>query len=181
METNEIYAGLKTHPLTKECIERVCAIDELPNKSDLKYNRNGIVFIVVNLDPSYLPGSHWVALRLAASKKIITEYFDSYGRDPNEAIQSYLGVNYIAQSKQLQSATSTICGQWCMYYIWFRCRGYTLTEIVAQFKNLKAKENDKIVNECVNKEFTGVNEPILDVDFWTSQTSMSFRDIFGKE
>ena len=178
METSEIYAGLKTHPLTKDCIERVCASDELPDKSTLKYNEDGITFIVVNLDPSYLPGSHWVAIRLGASKKIITEYFDSYGQDPDETIQTYIGANYIAQTKQLQSPMSTICGQWCMYYILYRCRGYSLTEFVSQFnKNLKL--NDKIVNEYINSEFTGAHEPLMDLDFWASQISQSMLETFG--
>lgn len=175
METSEIYAGLKTHVHTNDCIKRVCAIDQLPVKSHLKYTKNGIAFIVVNLDPSYLPGSHWVAIRISPSRKIISEYFDSYGNDPNDTIEQYIGGNYIAQTKQLQSASSTICGQWCMYYIWYRCRGYTLSEIVSQFSS-NTEKNDDIVNEKINLEFTGKDVPILDVEFISSQVSKSLRE-----
>jgi hypothetical protein len=179
METNEIYAALKTHRMTKNCIDRVCPIDELPPRNKLKYNSDGITFLVVNLDASYLPGSHWVALCIPANKKNIAEYFDSYGKKPKKIIRDYLGGNYINQKRELQGLTSTICGQWCIYYIWERCRGYTLSEITNSFKGKTKDENDEIVNETVNLEFTGEDEPIVDQEFWSSQTSKSLEEVIS--
>lgn len=177
METNEIYAALKTKKETKHCVDRVCAIDELVGRNKLKYNSNGVTFLVVNLDKSYDPGSHWVALCIPASEKGIAEYFDSYGNSPNKVLKDYLGVNYIHQTRQLQGITTTICGQWCIYYIWCRCRGYTISEITNTFKHKSTEENDEFVNAIINEEFTGEDEPIQDQEFWSSQIAQSLDDL----
>lgn len=176
METNEIYAALKTKKETKDSIDRVCAIDELIEKNKIKYNSSGITFVVVNLDKSYEAGSHWVALCIPADEKNIAEYFDSYGNTPNELLSNYLGGKYIMQTRQLQGLTSTICGQWCIYYIWCRCRGYTLSEISNTFKYKSQEENDEFINDTINEEFTGENEPIQDQEFWSSQIALSLGD-----
>lgn len=176
METSEIYAALKTHPQTKDCISNVLPIDQLPVQSALKYNHEGVQFLVINLDASHLPGSHWVAILISPVPGIVNEYFDSYGLRPPEEIEEYLGKNYIHQTKCLQSYTSTICGQWCIYYIWLRCRGYTMRDIVAQFAGNQLRvNNDRYVNRVINQEFTGVDEPVIDRPFSVSQISREKR------
>ena len=43
---------------------------------------------VFNLDPSYKPGSHWVAVYI--DRKGRPEYFDSFGRPPPRKIKDFL-------------------------------------------------------------------------------------------
>ena len=177
METSEIYASLSTNTLTKNCIGGVIPIDQLPIKNHVKYNMHGLKFFVVNLDRSDQPGSHWVAIMISPLPTVHNEYFDSYGCEPVKELKSYLGSNFIMNTKQLQSETSTICGQWCMYYIWLRCRGHTLWDIIKHFKNKTLAWNDMFVNSLINRDFTEVNEPIHSQDFITSQISRMKKEI----
>lgn len=172
METNEIYAGLKTNTMTRDCIADVLPIDLLPEKTLVEYNAHGIKFFVVNLDSSDEPGSHWVAMLISPMPKIYNEYFDSYGLEPAQEIKDYLGANYIMQRRELQGSKSTVCGQWCMYYVWLRCRGYTLRDIIAPFASCSPEENDKYVNKIINEQFLSPDQPIFDKKF-ISQISRS--------
>lgn len=171
METSEIYASLKTNTLTRECVGGVVALDLLPRKEHIKYNEHGITFFIVNLDTSDKPGSHWVAILISPVREIYNEYFDSYGLKPPTEIADYLDNNYIMQSKCLQSFQSTICGQWCIFYVWHRCRGYTLSDITSKFRGKTLSENDVFINRIINDEFIGEHEPILDENFISSQIS----------
>ena len=171
METSEIYSALKTNVLTKDCIANVVPIDQLPDPSNLNYNNEGVQFLVINLDTSDLPGSHWVAVLVSPAPTILNEYFDSYGLNPPGIIEEYLGKNFIHQKKSLQSHTSTICGQWCIYYILYRCKGYTMRDIVAPFREKSKASNDDHVNKVVNEMFTDVQEPLIDKPFTKLQIS----------
>lgn len=166
METLEIYAGLKTEESTNESFGGVYPIDRLPLKQDLEYNESGECFLVVNLDPSYKSGSHWIALYINASTRC-NEYFDSYGEEPNSEISSYLR-SFLRNKKQLQSAFSTTCGQWCMLYIWYRCNGYTLEMFVKKFHEMM--NADVNVNDIVNEKFEGRKKQVVCSQmFWVNQ------------
>lgn len=177
METSEIFASLKTEKATKECFNHVYPIDKLPDKADIRYNCNGESFLVVNLDPSYKSGSHWVALCISPAEYIADEYFDSYGLPPCKKIKEYLDERYLFSKKQLQSFTSTVCGQWCIFYIWKRCQGFRFGEILAMFKNSTPNENDEYINKAVNQHFVGRKQKLLDVEFFYSQSALSFNQL----
>lgn len=174
METDEIYGALKSNQITIKGFHNIYPIDKLPNKKTVRYNKRGESFLVVNLDPSYKSGSHWVALCISPSLNMADEYFDSYGREPPKQICKYLEGNRLYINKQLQSYTSTICGQWCIYYIWRRLQGFSLNEIVKEFEGSTPEENDKKVNACINKKFVSKPQPLVDFDF--IQTALSFND-----
>jgi len=125
METHEIAHILKSFPGTGG----VFAIDQLPAKHSLPFDDTNQCFLVANLDPSYKPGSHWVALRISSSDDSLPEYFDSFGFDAPPRIERYLNRNYMFQDEQLQSELSTVCGQWCIFYVWKRTQGFTLEDI----------------------------------------------------
>ena len=177
MDTQEIYASLKTNESTKDCFENVYPSDKLPKKSIVRYNSKGQSFIVANLDPSYMQGSHWVALCISPSKYCADEYFDSYGEEPPASIKKYLKERYIFQKQQLQSFTSTVCGQWCIYYIWQRCNGLSMKDIILKFKDNSPEENDKYINYIVNENFSGKDHVIQDFDFFEYiQSSQRYKD-----
>ena len=80
-------------------------------------------FCIVNSDTSNKPGSHWLASFLDYSLSIpYLEFFDSYGFSPNiyklplpidHPLFSY---NHI----QLQSNLSTVCGHYCLLFLYLR-------------------------------------------------------------
>lgn len=71
-------------------------------------------YLVVNLDPSYMEGSHWVSLFLTNNHCF---YFDSYGRSPSlPSIKKFIRKNSSSWSfskKKLQSLMSDTCGHFC--------------------------------------------------------------------
>ena len=111
MDNLTIEKVLKNHPKTQKNFQGVYSIDQLPKKKNFS---NKKTFLVVNIDPSYKRGSHWVALMIDKNGKNI--YFDSYGLPPQKYIfKKYLGKNYTYSKKQVQHPLSTTCGQWCIF------------------------------------------------------------------
>ena len=95
--------------------------------------------VVLNLDKSNQPGSHWVALYIDADDDQSVEYYDSYGEDPPESLMrdiKYL-VNKIDPSTYLkfkinrikqQSESSDNCGVFAMKFLMDRFNGKKFKE-----------------------------------------------------
>ena len=47
---------------------------------------------------------------------------------------------------QLQSAFSTVCGQYCIYVLHHRCRKRLMSSIVNSFVNVKLRNNQLVYN-----------------------------------
>jgi hypothetical protein len=108
MDTNEIKDLLQNVPN----FIGVFPIDKLP-----KLNVATNAKLVVNLDPSNLPGTHWVAIALRDGKGY---YFDSYGDFPPMEIQQWLARNsrdWTYNSTVLQSPSSLVCGHLCVNFL----------------------------------------------------------------
>ena len=122
-------------------------------------NGNIPPFFIFNTDPAHLPGTHWVAMYVNNN---VPEFFDSIGKPPSYYHKSfeYLLVNrgpaYRYNSQRLQGRDSEMCGQYCVYYVWMRNRGYSMKEIVNSFSENLA-HNDKIVSQFYNKLLRRVN------------------------
>ena len=104
---------------------------------------------IVNTDPNYLPGSHWICIY---SQGEICEIFDSLGNNPKEYtihfttfIQEYEKCTY--STVKLQSDTSNVCGIYCIFYSYLKSRGFELTEILNTFS-----ENTQM-NDCLMRDF----------------------------
>lgn len=112
----------------------VLAVDQLPMMVT-----KPTVFIV-NTDPIALPGSHWVVLFIDST----CEHFDSAGFNPRPNFESYLntrGSDYMFNTSRLQTVTSSTCGLFCLFYCYFRCRGYSFSDILDMFSsNLQLNE-----------------------------------------
>lgn len=170
METQEIHCALMVKRSTAPSFSGVYPIDKIPSKENLRYDQRGKSFIIINLDPSYKTGSHWVAVCI--NLKGCCEYFDSYGREPPRLIAEYLG-SCLKSTVQFQSLASTTCGQWCVIYVWYRCKGATLTECIENFKKTK---NDAIVNKLFNDNFVSKKKQVVfSQEFWVSQFAQSFK------
>ena len=94
--------------------------------------------IVINLDFSTEPGSHWVALHVNEQNEAI--YFDSFGFiNLNEYFLSFLKrnkINRIIFNKyQIQSFSSDVCGAHCIIFLKMICNGFSFNEILRQFSS----------------------------------------------
>ena len=116
--------------------------DQIPNFSDNEYS------IIINVDASDLPGSHWTALVVRGNN---VYYFDSFGRlydnfsFPNNYI-SYLsqicnGKKVTYQKNVLQDFHSNTCGEYCVYFIKQMEKNVIFSSIFRDF-NENLKRND---------------------------------------
>ena len=119
----------------RKCYMGIYPIDEIP---DVKNGK----LVVVNLDPSYRPGSHWIVLY--RRNDAYMEYFDSMGRKPKIDILTYLfAKNYkcVYNAKRIQDYNTNTCGLFCLFYAYYACRSCSFENIINCFTdNLKINE-----------------------------------------
>lgn len=113
------------------------------------------VCFVCNVDSCSELGSHWVAFFL--SKPDEMEFFDSYGNAPSffqGSISNYTSrFSHVTYNPiKLQSHTSAVCGQFCVYYLYHRCRGNCLKGFLKHFVAENICNDHKVYN-FVSKKF----------------------------
>ena len=92
---------------------------------------------VVNTDPSDKPGEHWVAFHVP--KEDVLEFFDSYGQHPSKyGFQDFIRrfSTVIWNAVTIQSPTSNVCGQYCIYFLLKRNSGNSINCIVYHLKKM---------------------------------------------
>lgn len=163
----EIQTILKSDKHTKSVVTGVYSADKLP-----KAIKNLPTAFVANTDPSHKPGQHWIAVYISEDGN--GEYFDSYGQPPHgyPEFVSFLRKNcttWIYNSKRLQDYFSTVCGQYCLFYLLHRCRGWSLDTITGLFSNDR-RDNDQQVNDFIREQFSH-DLKVTDTDFVLHQIS----------
>ena len=126
----------------------VFACDRLPSR--LPPRRP--LMMVCNTDPHTLPGRHWIAIYIGEDSR--AEIFDSlHDTPPSQIFVTYLNRScrsWTSNSKQLQSAATRFCGQYCIFYCLFRSLGYSLNSIESCFTS-DTGLNDVFVHAIVCK------------------------------
>lgn len=123
----------------------IFSVDNLPENVNFKK------IFIINSDPSYLPGEHWLAVFFPSNS--LPEFFDSFGKSPSQYSQSIFNFliekdsrGFVYNCKRIQSTQATSCGLFCLYYLYFRIRGFTFASIMERFgRNLE--HNDVIVSD----------------------------------
>jgi len=109
--------------------------------------------LIINLDPSDKPGSHWVALSYHRNTlgRNEMEYFDSYGFPPYLSIP-VKGKNWhLTYSKtRFQKEKSTVCGQHCVHFVDKRLAGVDFKTFLIRLG--KRRDPDKYVRIYVRKK-----------------------------
>lgn len=101
--------------------------------------------LVVNTDDSSKPGTHWVAIYVSADGH--ASYFDSYGLPPT--VEAHLdrirrnSTSYEWSIPQLQSIDSSVCGQFCIAFLFYMSHGYDLRRFCSLFST-DTVENDRL-------------------------------------
>lgn len=103
MKTRKIFHFIGCYP-----------VDRLPTVISLPCS------LIINLDTSDLPGSHWVAVYINKSRHAF--YFDSYGSPPTVQITKWLKQfkSFSYNKKCFQSIFSKNCGFYCIYFIYLK-------------------------------------------------------------
>ena len=141
----KVIEKAQTNPLTKSDIIStlgsqnnflgVFSSDELGSLRLLSHP----VFLIVNVDVSSLPGSHWLAIRIG---KCRIELFDSLGFKPDlwgaypkyllKFLGRYLTSHKFMHTPVLQPRFTHSCGLFCIYFIIFR-QFLSFSNCVARF------------------------------------------------
>lgn len=167
MNNREISRIINSKPHLKEIFVGVYPADGLPKKPR---NQKPSAYIA-NTHKAYQPGEHWITFYCPADGPM--EYFDSYGLDPKEDYNTFLGDRYLRSIKFIQNPLSVMCGQYCIYYIVMRTKGYNMHDIISCFTNCTT-ENDLMVNTFIESYFD-VDLDIYDFDYIGKQIAQSFE------
>ena len=84
MNTKEIERFLDADTICRQVFQGVYSADTLPPTPRL---------LVCNTDPSTRLGLHWIVIHVDKNGR--GEYFDSFGRAPNEHFESYMNKHCI--------------------------------------------------------------------------------------
>ena len=105
---------------------------------------------VANTDPSTQAGEHWVAYFYDSPSYL--EFFDSYGLSPSDYDLPHKPQRMNHQT--LQSLDSRVCGHYCIFYLYHRSQGISLTRILSSFSLHDYTWNDRHVSRFISKNFT---------------------------
>jgi len=142
MNTRQIDSILRSDPYAESVFRGVFARDKSPQKVGWP------AALVWNLDTSKSPGSHWVALYINPHGR--GYYFDSYGLPPlYKKFENLLNRNCLwwnFNRATLQAPFSTVCGQYCVYFLLCMCPGELLRSeipsgICAKLRTVAASNN----------------------------------------
>lgn len=142
MNTLEIEKHLSNDVVCRRIFKGIYSRDNLP-VVDVDS-----ALIICNTDYRRGPGEHWVVFYFNDNRG---EYFDSFGRYPEEHFVKYLNANcssWTFNKTQIQSIISQFCGHYCILYAMFRARGLVLSRIVKLFTK-DTGFNDSIVHNFV--------------------------------
>jgi len=123
------------------------AINELPNIKKC---------LICNLDPSHMPGSHWIAIYNDI-------YFDSYGRQlPFKGMKQCI-------TQPVQTLGTSSCGQHSLYFI------HQMTNNLPLNYRGSTIWNDKMVTKFICKKYDYHSESI-DLNYIISQICTEYRN-----
>lgn len=110
------------------------------------------VAYVFNCDKRSQPGSHWVAVFVDSLGHGV--FFDSYGLPPiipqhRRGIRENC-VIYRWNTRQLQSDTSSLCGAFCIYFLFHMSLNNDLDSFCNIFKD-NLNDNDRIVKRYLDR------------------------------
>lgn len=149
MNTMELQKLVNQDPILKKIFLGVFPCDKLPTSIPYKP-----AALIVNTDPSYKKGEHWVAIFFDVWNEAV--YFDSYGLSPaGPEMIDFISKNAVKWNHNtvcLQSFTSNVCGMYCIFYLFYKSREYKMKNILNMFSK-DTLSNDAIVCNFVNKAF----------------------------
>ena len=134
----------------KDVFKGTYAINQIPHA----YTVNPPFAFIINTSPWPSRGDHWVAIYCVNNNKL--EYFDSAGKPPPKSLTtmwSHLGnPSIVYNTQRLQSYCTTLCGEYCLLYIYCRMNNITFDSFLSFFSQ-NYISNDRKVYRIVHNVF----------------------------
>jgi hypothetical protein len=143
MEGSQLRQIIQGDHITNHKFVNVFAANELPNLPSQS-------LAIVNCCNKNLTGLHWLALYKEGD---VLEFFDTYGLHPN--MYNLMGklpqYNYLIYNhKRVQSLNSNVCGQYCLFFCYYKSRGFLTDDIMDRFGN-DFVSNDNFVRDNISQ------------------------------
>ncbi len=140
------------HFHTQPLFRGIYASDKLPSPSQLL--PSSPCFIIVNTDPSYEPGLHWISIFIENVDS--ATYFCSLGTPPIEPVRNFLSTigNTAICKGNWQTNDSDLCGEYCLFFTDLKCQNINNDEIASLFDVGGPILNDHIVSQYVYGHMT---------------------------
>lgn len=95
-----------------------------------------------------LPGIHWLALYVHGDDVRVLFFFDSLGMSPSYYGMEFPHYTVLHNTQKFQSPGTPTCALFALYFIYFKCLGFTLRQILDTFDC-----EDKFANENTVRDF----------------------------
>jgi hypothetical protein len=126
----------------------VFAFDRMPNPAKI-YVYSPCCYIV-NTDKSSKKGKHWVAFFHLSARSI--EFFDSFGNSPESfGFRLPQVLKTVHNKTQVQGDYSRVCGNYCIYFLYYRSHGYTLKQIIQRLKTRTLLQSDTFIASFIRQ------------------------------
>ena len=151
MNTIQIDKILRRNAITKRFYIGCFASDRIPlSISTFPF------CMVVNTDPSMLPGSHWIAIFCSSPSS--ADYFDSLGFWPpfsfyiKKYLSNFTKVSY--NNIQIQQPGGHTCGKYAVFFLFMRCSGFSIENIILILSRVNA---DRFVSQFIATKAFNIN------------------------
>ena len=138
MFNNELYKIISQDKTVRMGFQGIRSADELPARLQCDQS------LIFNASDSDEIGTHWLCLYQNSNTEL--EMFDSCGNSPSfYNLQDKLPYSRtIAYNKRkLQGVYSSVCGVYCMQYLFYKSRGYPTSKIVNDLFSADLNQNDR--------------------------------------
>ena len=156
MYTNELNKYLEMDQVMSQQNGGVFALDELP----LFVEKKPCTYVINSQNSTNFNYGHWLCIYCDGHK---FDFFDSFGKHPDyysRSLTDFMMRNgngdFQVNNKRLQAESSAVCGHYCIYFSYFRCRGKLMNDIVEEVFNYNTDLNDLFVYNFVRTQFVGV-------------------------
>jgi hypothetical protein len=151
MYNSEIHEIICQDKTVMMGFQGIRAADKLP---DILQSGQSLIF---NASDSNEPGTHWLCLY--QNPACVLEMFDSCGNCPDTynlkgKLPQYGAIIY--NTKKLQGRNSSLCGVYCMYYLFYKCRGYPTSKIVDDPFTKDYDQNDRYLIDYIKRLYSNI-------------------------
>lgn len=151
MNSREISEILGNDIHARRIFRGVFARNKLPDI--VHHNKGRPSSFVINTDPHYKPGSHWVGVFF--NGKGHCDYFDSFSFPPlHDDISRFIAKNsftWSSNKRLMQPLDTATCGLYVIYFIIMRSRGHSVTRAMTYFHPRHFRTNDRAVLRFVQR------------------------------